>query len=142
MILKVIQESAISVKLRLDLLWRLFYSEALLALSSFEYDTVLRVLHDMVRVYHLAHEVGSSSVVVGLLFSLLSSSLCLLGTAFCLLDSASEVGQLLEFSFDLFLPGDLALLLLLDLVLGPPPLASYLQHICTDTLRDYRRYTD
>ena len=138
MILNIIKEDPVYIHRCLDFLWRQVHSEALLALGPFDDDSVLRVLHDVVCIDHLAHQVGSSSVVLCLLLGLLSSSLCLFSPTLCLLDSASKVGQLSEFGFDLLLPGDITLLLLLDLLFGPPSLGPYLQHVGSDALRDYR----
>ena len=79
----------------------------------------------MICIDHLTHQVGGSAVIVGLLLSLLHECLCLLGTAFCLMHPASKVSQLLQLGFDLLLPDDLLLLLILDLGLGPSSLATH-----------------
>ena len=93
----------------------------------------------MARIDHLAHQVGGSPVVVGLLLGLLHERLCLLGSALSLLHPAPQVRQLLQLGLDLLLPGDLLLLLLLDLALGAAALAAHLQHVRSDALRDYSR---
>ena len=93
----------------------------------------------MVSINHLAHEVGCSPVVVGLLLGLVHKRLCLLGSALCLMHPASQVGQLLQLRLNLLLPGDLPLLLLLDLSFGPPPLRADLEHVRANALRDYSR---
>ena len=62
---------------------------------------------------HLAHELGSGLIVLGLLFSLF--------------DPASKVGQLAHILLDLLLLYGLFLLLLLDLGLGPSPLGPDLE---------------
>ena len=130
-------EDPVHVQLAIYLLLRLVHDEALIALRPFENDTPLRILDDLPGVDHLAHEVCSSSVVVGCLLGLLHKSLGFLSSSFCFLDSASEVGQLCQLSFDLFLPGDLFLLLLFYLVLGPSSLAADLEHVSPDALRHY-----
>jgi len=136
-VLFLLHKDRVHVQLAIYLLLRLVHDEALIALSALEHDTPLRILDDLPGVDHLAHEIGGSSVVVGCLLGLLHKGLGFLSSSFCFLDSASEVGQLCQLSFDLFLPGDLFLLLLFYLVLGPSPLAADLEHVSPDALRHY-----
>ena len=90
-----------------DLLQALVDSEPLHSSNGVQDDLLLSNLLDLASVDHVAHQLGSTCIVV-------SSTLSFL-------DSVSEDGQLLHISYHLHFPRFFHLLFFFDLVLGPSP---------------------
>ena len=105
-----------------DLLQALVDSEPLYSSDGVQDDLLLTDLLDLASVDHMAHQLGSTFIVISSLLSIL--------------DSVSEDGQLLHISSHLNFPCFFHLLLFFDLVLGPSSFGAHLEHTGAHSLGD------
>ena len=95
-------------------------SEPLHSSNGVQDDLLLSNLFDLTSIYHMAHQLGCTSIVGRQVLSVLNS--------------ASQISQLLHISCHLILPLSLHLLLIFNLILGSSPFRAHLEHIRSNTL--------